>query len=80
MRTILLAAGLGTRLKPITDSIPKCLVNIKGKPLLEIWLERLTDAGMGPFLINTHHHHEIVHQFIKNSKYNENITLKTETH
>ena len=52
MRAMLLAAGLGTRLQPITDTIPKCLVPINGKPLLQIWLERLTKAGIGPFLIN----------------------------
>ena len=55
MRAILLAAGYGTRLRPLTNKIPKCLVSIKGKPLLQIWLEQLTAAGIGPFLINTHY-------------------------
>ena len=55
MRALLLAAGLGTRLRPLTDTMPKCLVPIKGRPLLSIWLERLTQAGIGPFLINTHY-------------------------
>jgi len=49
MRALLLAAGLGTRLRPITVTVPKCLVPIGGKPLLQIWLERLTEAGFGPF-------------------------------
>ncbi len=53
MRAMLLAAGLGKRLQPITDKIPKCLVPIKDQPLLGIWLEHLAQVGIGPFLINT---------------------------
>ena len=45
----MLAAGIGKRLRPITENIPKCLVPIGGKPLLQIWLERLSEAGFGPF-------------------------------
>ena len=52
MRALLLAAGLGTRLRPITNTIPKCLVPINGTPLLQIWIEQLSEAGIGPFLIN----------------------------
>ena len=79
MRAILLSAGLGTRLRPVTDSIPKCLVPIKGKPLLEIWLERLTRAGMGPFLINTHYLAERVEQFVATSPYQHQVKLVHET-
>lgn len=75
MRAILLAAGFGTRLRPLTDTIPKCLVPIKDKPLLEIWLERLTEAGMGPFLINTHYLAEHVKAFIESTPYQEQVTL-----
>ena len=49
MRAILLAAGLGTRLRPITDTIPKCLVPINDKPLIDYWLEQLTKAGIEKF-------------------------------
>ena len=45
MRAILLAAGLGTRLRPLTNQIPKCLAPINGKPLLEIWLDRYYQYG-----------------------------------
>ncbi len=75
MRSILLAAGLGTRLRPLTNTIPKCLVPIKGKPLLEIWLERLTQAGMGPFLVNTHYLAEQVDAFIETCPYREQVTV-----
>jgi mannose-1-phosphate guanylyltransferase len=75
---MLLAAGLGTRLRPITNTTPKCLVPVKGQPLLDIWLERLTKAGIGPFLINTHHLAEQVEAFIKASPYCEQVTLINE--
>jgi len=75
MRAILLAAGCGTRLRPITNTIPKCLVPIKGKPLLEIWLDRLTKAGLGPFLINTHYLSEQVVSFVETSPYRDQVTL-----
>jgi mannose-1-phosphate guanylyltransferase len=75
MRAILLAAGLGTRLHPLTNTIPKCLVPIKGKPLLEIWLENLTKSGVETFLINTHYLPEQVLQFIRSSPYQKQVTL-----
>jgi mannose-1-phosphate guanylyltransferase len=55
MKAFLLAAGLGTRLRPLTDKIPKCLVTIKGKPLLQIWLELCQIHGVTEILINTHY-------------------------
>ena len=78
MRAFLLAAGLGTRLRPLTYNIPKCLVSIKGLPLLGIWLKRLTEANIGPFLINTHYLPEQVEAFIKASPYCEQVTLINE--
>lgn len=75
MRAILLAAGYGVRLRPLTNTVPKCLVLIRGKPLLEIWLEQLTLAGFGPFLINTHYLSECVEEFIANSPYRDRVTL-----
>ncbi len=55
MRAVLLAAGLGTRLRPITAGTPKCLVPIHGRPLLDYWLDLLCGAGIEQILINTHH-------------------------
>src|SRR5688500_6397317 len=52
---LLLAAGLGTRLRPLTDTVPKCLVPIAGKPLLDYWFDSLERAGVRDVLINTHH-------------------------
>jgi len=75
MKALLLSAGLGTRLQPFTNKLPKCLMPVKGKPLLEIWLDRLSEAGVNDFLINTHYLPEYVEKFIKNSKYCNQTTL-----
>lgn len=55
MKAFLLAAGLGTRLRPITDSTPKCMLRIGGAPLLDIWLDALAGAGVHEVLVNLHH-------------------------
>lgn len=55
MKGFLLAAGKGTRLKPITNYIPKCLVPIQGKPLIEYWFDLFFKYGIDEILINVHH-------------------------
>lgn len=55
MKAFLLAAGVGARLRPITNSTPKCLVEIGARPLLDIWLDALEKAGVNEVLVNTHH-------------------------
>ncbi|MBI4370713.1 MAG: nucleotidyltransferase family protein [Elusimicrobia bacterium] len=54
-KAFLLAAGLGTRLKPLTDATPKCLVPVGGRPLLHWWLELCARLGVREVLLNTHH-------------------------
>ncbi len=78
MRALLLAAGLGTRLRPITDKIPKCLVPIQGKPLLEIWLDKLCEAGVQEFLVNTHYLAGQVEEFISISRHQKLVTVVNE--
>ena len=80
MRALLLAGGMGTRLRPLTNSIPKCLVPIKNQPLLGIWLERLTQAGISLFMINTHYLASQVEAFIESSPYRNKVTLVNELH
>ncbi|MBI5195209.1 MAG: nucleotidyltransferase family protein [Nitrospirae bacterium] len=70
MRALLLAAGLGTRLRPLTDTIPKCLVPINGKPLLYYWLAILNDAKVKPILVNLHYFADKVADYIKASEFN----------
>jgi mannose-1-phosphate guanylyltransferase len=55
VRALLLAAGLGTRLRPLTDTVPKCLIEIDGRPLLDYWIELLGEAGVSEILVNLHH-------------------------
>ncbi|MFO7558422.1 MAG: nucleotidyltransferase family protein [Desulfobacterales bacterium] len=65
MKAFLLAAGKGTRLSPLTDSTPKCLMTIAGKPLIEIWINLLEKNGVKEVLINTHHLSEKVERFVE---------------
>jgi mannose-1-phosphate guanylyltransferase len=55
MKAFLLIAGRGTRLRPLTDQVPKCLVPIKGEPLLGIWLRLCRKHGVADVLVNLHH-------------------------
>lgn len=59
-----MAAGLGERLRPLTDETPKCLLPINGRPILEIWLDCLERHGVEEVLVNTHWLHEKVEDFI----------------
>ena len=65
MKAFLLAAGHGTRLRPITDNIPKCLVPIRGTPLLSIWLQLCKQFGIDEVLINVHAHASSVREFLQ---------------
>jgi len=54
MRALLLAAGIGSRLRPLTDTTPKCLIPIHGRPLLDYWLDLVFEGGIERVLLNTH--------------------------
>lgn len=60
MKAFLLAGGHGTRLRPLTDSVPKCLVPIRGRPLLDIWLDLCARSGITEVLINLHAHSQTI--------------------
>ncbi len=75
MKALLLSAGLGTRLRPITNYVPKCLVPIDGKPLIEYWLDNLYKIGISEFIINTHYLKKQVEDYVNDSKYKNIIKL-----
>ena len=65
MRAMILAAGLGTRLRPMTDNRPKALVEIAGRSLLEITFERLRSFGVDEVIVNVHHFADMVADYLK---------------
>ena len=64
MKAFLLAAGVGSRLRPITDTIPKCMLDIDGRPLLDIWLDAFNSADVGEVLVNLHHLPDVVRRHL----------------
>lgn len=79
MRALLLSAGLGTRLRPLTNTTPKCMVDINGVPLLGIWLDFLFVNGFDRVLINTHWLPCVVVNYIKTSRWINRIDIVHET-
>jgi NDP-sugar pyrophosphorylase family protein len=64
MKAFLLAAGVGSRLRPITDTTPKCMLAIGGQPLLDIWLDAFGRAGFDEVLVNLHHLPDVARQHL----------------
>ena len=75
MKAYLLAAGEGTRLGQLTKTIPKCLVPIKGKPLLDYWLRLCERYGISHLLLNLHHLPDLVEEFLDSTSYR--LKIKT---
>ena len=75
MKALLLAAGVGSRLRPLTNYLPKCLVPIRGKPLLGIWLEMLCTSGYDEIVINTHYKSELVEGYVRASPWSDRVKL-----
>ncbi len=76
---MIFAAGLGTRLKPLTDTMPKALVPLAGKPLLQWQVERLRDAGIRDIIVNVHHFPDMIIEAIrKNNGWGCTISISDE--
>ena len=65
MRAMIFAAGLGTRLKPLTDTLPKALVPLAGKTLLQWQIERLKAAGITDIVVNVHHFPNMIINYLR---------------
>jgi NDP-sugar pyrophosphorylase family protein len=79
MRAMILAAGLGTRLRPLTDDRPKALVEVAGRTLLEITLCRLREFGIREVIVNVHHFAEMVTDYLsKNDNFGMRIEISHE--
>lgn len=64
MKAFLLAAGIGSRLRPITNTTPKCMLAFNERPLLDIWLDAFSRAGVDEVLVNLHHLPDVVSRHI----------------
>ncbi len=71
---LILAAGLGTRLKPLTDTMPKAMVSVGGVPLLQILIEKLKTVGVTDIVVNVHHFAGQIIDFLYNSEYSKTLT------
>jgi mannose-1-phosphate guanylyltransferase len=78
MRALLLAGGIGSRLRPLTLTVPKCLVTIHGQKLLDYWLDLLLEAGIERALINTHWLAEKVAAHAAASRWHDRLDLAHE--
>jgi mannose-1-phosphate guanylyltransferase len=64
VKAFLLAAGVGSRLRPLTDTTPKCMLPIDGRPMLDIWLDSLDRVGVDEVLVNLHYLSEVVRRHV----------------
>lgn len=79
MKALIFAAGMGTRLKPLTDSVPKALVSVAGEPMLQRVILKLKASGFRHFVVNTHHFADKVEDFLeRNGNFGVDIRISHE--
>lgn len=79
MQAMIFAAGMGTRLRPLTDTMPKALVEVDGKPLLEHVIVKLRDAGFDHIVVNVHHFSNMVIDYLQSHDFGVDIKVSDET-
>lgn len=79
MKALIFAAGLGTRLRPLTDNMPKAMVPVDGKPMLQRVIENLAHYGFHDIVVNIHHFGQQIIDFLKeNDNFGQNIAISDE--
>lgn len=78
MKALVFAAGLGTRLRPLTDTMPKALVPVAGVPMLGRILCKLRDAGIGSFVVNVHHFAEQIEKYLEDNDFGVPVAVSRE--
>lgn len=79
MKAMIFAAGLGTRLRPLTDTKPKALIEVGGKPMLGHVIDKLIIAGVGRFVINVHHFPRLIIDYVTRSYPDINVVFSDES-
>ncbi|HUM89384.1 MAG TPA: sugar phosphate nucleotidyltransferase, partial [Prolixibacteraceae bacterium] len=79
MKAIVFAAGLGTRLRPLTDNCPKALVELNGKPLLWHAINTLKKAGIDDVVVNVHHHANQIKEYLAHNDLGAIIAISDES-
>lgn len=79
MKAMVFAAGLGTRLRPLTDTMPKALVKVAGKPLLSRVIDKLASAGYDDIVVNVHHFPEQIKAYLADSGHGVRISISDES-
>jgi NDP-sugar pyrophosphorylase family protein len=78
MKAMILAAGLGTRLKPFTTERPKALVEVEGKPLIAYTLEKFIAAGINEVVVNVHHFADMIEEYLAKNNFGVKIHISDE--
>lgn len=79
MKAMIFAAGLGTRLAPLTDTCPKALIEVGGVPMLRRAIERLRDAGVDEIVVNVHHHAWMIKDYIARNDFGVRVDVSDES-
>lgn len=79
MKGMIFAAGLGTRLAPLTDTCPKALIDVGGKPMLQRVIERLRGAGVSDIVVNVHHHARQMMEYIDTHDFGVHVAVSDES-
>ena len=78
MKALVFAAGVGSRLKPFTDSHPKALVEVGGRPMLALVIEKIVRAGIRDIIVNVHHFADQIIDFLRDNDFGAKITISDE--